>query len=322
MRSWKLFLRSSTVIPLALMTAPVGAADRTAESTPTLEALPSAQPRPAPVQLAACGPCAPKKSCNPCAAKGANPCNPCAGAATAVSARCVIPRLTAANPCAAKKAGAPCGAAKGCSPCGAKKSGNPCAAKSANPCAVKNPCAAKGCNPCNPCAATEAVDITPAEAKAAYDCLKPEMTAAYAKSGDAVAKGYATWKRYNTVSYVSATHGARYVNNYGDPKAKDYGMFEKVKALPVGARLAKDSFVVQKDGKIAVGPLFIMQKMPKGFKKASGDWRYTMIMPDGTVFGITGAKNSAQMNFCYECHMSAQDKDSLMFMPEEVRARN
>ncbi len=30
----------------------------------------------APVQIAACSPCAAKKGCNPCAAK--NPCNPCA----------------------------------------------------------------------------------------------------------------------------------------------------------------------------------------------------------------------------------------------------
>ncbi len=36
----------------------------------------AAQPGDAPVQLAACNPCAAKKGCNPCAAKKG--CNPCA----------------------------------------------------------------------------------------------------------------------------------------------------------------------------------------------------------------------------------------------------
>ena len=61
-------------------------------------ALPAAvaQAADAPVQVAACNPCAAKNPCNPCAAK--NPCNPCA----------------AKNPC---------------NPCAAKNPCNPCAAK-------------------------------------------------------------------------------------------------------------------------------------------------------------------------------------------------
>ena len=289
----------------------------------------------------ACNPCAAKKACgacNPCAAKKAcgacNPCNPCGGGAASYSSKCVIPRLvtaSACNPCAAKKA---CGA---CNPCAAKKACgacNPCAAKKAcgacNPCAAKkacgacNPCAAKkacgACSPCGPCGGGAAPKLTTAEAKGAYECLLKEMVAGYAKSGLKIASFYKNWDIYNKQPYVSDTHGGRLVNNYANATGKAYGKFEEVGQMPVGSILAKDSFAVHGNGKMAAGPLFVMEKMPAGFNKASGNWRYTMVMPDGAVFGVTKGENSAKMQFCIDCHAAvAEDQDSLMLIPDEYR---
>jgi LysM repeat protein len=242
-----------------------------------------------------CNPCAAQNPCNPCAAK--SPCNPCA--ATKI-----------VNPCS------PCGATKAvnpCNPCAATKEASPC-----NPCAVKkpsNPCAA---NPCNPCAAGN-----PCEPEAANPPCKPEIVPAAAMTGIAatVAQEYQGWGRVNTAPYVSATHGSRYVNNYPGPEAADaYGQFEEIRAMPAGGRIAKDSFTVSPDGRVAVGPLFIMEKMPEGFNEASDDWRYAMIMPDGSLFGMTGGQGSQNVAFCAECHaIVADDQDSLYFMPEEFR---
>ena len=259
----------------------------------------------------ACNPCAAKKTCNPCnpcAAKNAcGPCNPCAGAGASASLKCAIPRLitaAACNPCAVKKACSPC------NPCAAKKACSPC-----NPCAAKN-----ACNPCNPCGAGAVVELTAGEARAAYDCLIKDLVAGYAKSGLTVAGYYKDWDSYATQPYVSDTHGGRYVNNYGNSLANGYGKYEKAGRMPVGAMLAKDSFVVKGNGKLAAGPLFLMEKMPAGFKQASGNWRYTMVLPNGRVFGTTNGANSAKMDFCYECHMSvAEEQDSLMFLPDEYR---
>lgn len=263
-----------------------------------------------------CNPCAAVNPCNPCAA--ANPCNPCA-AGTKVSAantnRCVVPRLAKAaanpcNPCAAKN---PC-AANACNPCAAKNPCNPCAA--ANPC---NPCAA---NPCNPCGAGGEVELTNAEAAAAHDCLTGQMRAAYAKSGNATAISYGGWRRYSKVAYQSSTHGGRYVQNYANATARAYGAFEKAGVMPTGSILAKDSFGVNGKGNVAVGPMFLMEKVPAGFNAASGNWKYTMIMPNGAVFGETNGKNSAGMQFCIECHAAvAEDQDHMMFLPEEYRTR-
>ncbi|MCZ6482224.1 MAG: cytochrome P460 family protein [Alphaproteobacteria bacterium] len=163
--------------------------------------------------------------------------------------------------------------------------------------------------------------MTKAEAKAAYNCVKGELEAAYKKSGLKISARYHDWKRYNTVTYVSATHGGRHVNNYANRKAKRYGKFEKSGQLPKGSILAKDSFMVTSKGQVGVGPLFIMEKMGPGFSKASGDWRYTMVMPDGSVFGRTKGKGSAKVRFCAECHMAAAENDSMFFMPAEVRVR-
>ncbi len=285
-----------------------------------------------------CNPCAAKKGCNPCNPCGAkracnpcNPCNPCAGGG-AVSKKCVVPRLQAAwakspcnpcNPCAPKRGCNPC------NPCAAKKQGcnpcNPCAAKKrgCNPC---NPCAAKKgcnpCNPCNPCGAGGGSEISSAEAASVYNCLMPEMKKAYRKAGLRNVKGYTGWLKINKVAYQSATHGGRYVNNYANAKADHhYNKFEKAGILPKGSVLAKDSFAVQPNGKIGLGPLFIMEKMSKGFNKGSGDWRYSMVMPNGKVAGTTKGKGMS-MKFCAECHAAvAPEQDHVLFVPDEYRVK-
>ncbi len=278
------------------------------------------------VTAALCNPCAAKKGCNPCAAKGCNPCaakkacgacNPCKVAKKG----CNPCAAKGCNPCAAKKA---CGA---CNPCKAAKKGcNPCAAKGCNPCAAKkgcNPCAAKACNPCGPCGAAAAPELTTAEAKAAYKCLQKEMVGGYTKSGLKVATFYKDWDSYNTQPYVSDTHGGRFVNNFANATGRKYGKFEESGPLPVGSILAKDSFVVHGNGKMAAGPLFMMEKMPAGFNKASGNWRYSMVMPDGAVFGTTKGKGSAKVQFCIECHAAvAESQDSLMLLPDEYRVKS
>ncbi len=146
------------------------------------------------------------------------------------------------------------------------------------------------------------------------------MQAGYAKSGHPVAAQYIDWPRYNKVPYRSATHGNRYVNNHANDVARDYGVFEDAGVMPAGSVVAKNSFGVSAKGQVSIGPLFVMEKMPAGFNPASTDWRYTMIMPDGSIFGTTKGASSAKVQFCVDCHMGlAEDTDSLLFIPDEYR---
>ncbi len=255
------------------------------------------------IQLAAnacrANPCAAKKGCNPCAAKNA------------------------CNPCAAKKACAPCGAKNPCNPCAAKKSCNPCAAKNAcNPCVAKKacaPCGAKNpCNPCGPCgaAAKEPPELSDGEAIAAYDCVSPHLAKAYAKSCHPAARAYRGWRRFSKIAYPAEAHGTRFMNNYANATAQaDYGKWEAAGTMPSGSVLAKDSFIVGEDGGVSVGPLFLMTKGVAGTNAATRDWRYTMIMPKGSV-----RQDAALQAFCNKCHYraGAQD-DNLMFLPLPFR---
>lgn len=153
-----------------------------------------------------------------------------------------------------------------------------------------------------------------------YECIEDEMRAAYAKSPLPEAKAYPQWARFSTVPYESATHGSRYVHNFATGEDGAYGRFEQAGEMPVGARMAKPSFTVGADGHGAVGPLFLMEKMEKGFNASSGDWKYSMVTPTGAVVGVTGGQNSQAMQFCAECHQAVgETQDHLYFLPQEVR---
>jgi hypothetical protein len=79
---------------------------------------------------------------------------------------------------------------------------------------------------CGPCGAAAApAELTTAEANAVYDCLKGEMKSAYAKSGNKYAKIFLNWKNYAKQPYISGGHGQRYVLNYANEKASNYGKY-------------------------------------------------------------------------------------------------
>ncbi len=141
------------------------------------------------------------------------------------------------------------------------------------------------------------------------------MRAAYAKSGLAEATSYRSWRTYSTFPYQSEAHGMRYLHNRANPRARDYGKYEDGGTLPEGSVVAKDSFVLSMDGRIGVGPLFLMQKKSKGWNVAARDWNYVMIMPNGAVQQSKGIQK-----FCNECHQAAGPEDDyLMFLPEQYR---
>jgi class 3 adenylate cyclase len=168
----------------------------------------------------------------------------------------------------------------------------------------------------------DSADLTSADAITIYDRIKSEMSKAYAQSGLELADGYTSWTRYNAAPYQSATHGNRYVNNYANTIAKDYANLDAVESLPRGSILAKDSFEVTKEGDVLTGPLALMEKMQPGFNPPSRDWRYTMILPDGSVFGITNGEGSDRVEFCIGCHVAAgDDMDHLFYVPERYRAK-
>jgi len=164
--------------------------------------------------------------------------------------------------------------------------------------------------------------LSPADAMVIYDKVRDRMVAGYRLSHDPVAERFVEWRRYNSAPYRSATHGQRFVNNYANATARAYGDYENADELPVGSVLAKDSFAVTQRGDVFTGPLFLMEKMPKGFRPEAHDWRYTMIMPDGSLFGTTNGEGNERVEFCITCHEAVgEDQQQLFFVPQEFRVQ-
>ncbi|MEM7172639.1 MAG: cytochrome P460 family protein [Pseudomonadota bacterium] len=161
--------------------------------------------------------------------------------------------------------------------------------------------------------------LTMEEAGEIYRNLAGDMALGFAASGYETAQGYQGWLPASLAPYRSATHGQRYANNYVNSVAQAYLQYEQAGRLPVGSLLAKDSFTVTADGKVEPGPLFTMEKMPPGFSYVSGDWRYAMVMPDGTLFGETRGQGAERVKYCIDCHLAQEDQDHLFFVPEPYR---
>jgi len=171
---------------------------------------------------------------------------------------------------------------------------------------------------------TPAYEIGPDEAQRLYDCVEAAMIESYSRAvGVPGVPEYRDWQVVSATPFVSATHGSMMINHIVNPVAEAlYIQWEDMsgKRFAEGSILAKESYRVTVDGGIRVGPLFLMEKMPAGFNPASRDWRYTMIMPDGSLFGQTNGPNSERVVFCITCHQAAGDEnDHLFFIPEVHR---
>ena len=73
------------------------------------------------------------------------------------------------------------------------------------------------------------------------------------------------------------------------------------------------------DGRAKPGALYLMEKMPDGFNYVSGNWRYMMILPDGSIFGTTKGEGAERVEFCISCHLAVAHQDHLFFLPKKFR---
>lgn len=156
---------------------------------------------------------------------------------------------------------------------------------------------------------TEAIDF--------YASIVDRMQRGYALSKEPAAIHYRGWHLYNDSPYRSDTHGNRYVNNYANTIARrgGYGRLQEGDKMPAGSIIAKDSLTITRLGQRRPGALFIMEKLHPGESPSTGDWRYVMIMPDGSYFGDTLGPTAANIGFCFNCHKKRADTDYLFFIP-------
>ena len=158
------------------------------------------------------------------------------------------------------------------------------------------------------------------EASQIYDLVRGTLARGYPRSGDPVAQAYQRWSKYNTAPFPSKTRGNRYLNIYANRIGQGYGKVEGVATLPAGSIIAADGFALVASGEIVLGPLYIMEKMAKGFNEVSGDWRYGYLQPGGKPFGKTRGVHAARVAYCVACHRAVENRDHLYFVPQRFRA--
>ncbi len=163
--------------------------------------------------------------------------------------------------------------------------------------------------------------LSAVEAEEIYQAMKKQLDEAYAGARVPLIEGYQTWKRYNTGPYISATHGRRFVNNFAFGDNGTYGTLKDGESHPVGTVLAKDSITLTDKGTRFPGAMFVMEKLAEGRSPDTGDWRYLMIIPDGTIFGDTLGDDPDLVEYCHLCHEDKADQDYVFFVPEEFRVK-
>ena len=162
-------------------------------------------------------------------------------------------------------------------------------------------------------------DLSQDEANAIYDKLKATLAELYAPAQLDLIDGYQQWQRYNSAPYLSATHGRRFVNSYANPLGKAYGNLPADGRYPVGTVFAKDTITVTEDGKQLPGAMFVMEKLAEGRSPETADWRYVMVIPDGTIFGGTIGDEPELVEYCHVCHEAVADDDYVFYVPAKYR---
>ena len=158
-------------------------------------------------------------------------------------------------------------------------------------------------------------DLDADDASAIYNEIAGRMAEGYAQSDYDDAINYQNWTKQNSAPYLSPGHGNRFLNNYGNAISKGYLALDIDEKMPVGSVLAKDSFTVTEEKEIFAGALFLMEKLEEDQYPATGDWRYVMILPDGSLIGDTLSDNPESMTFCHDCHEQAAETDFLFGIP-------
>ena len=162
-------------------------------------------------------------------------------------------------------------------------------------------------------------ELSKDEANKVYDSLRQTLAERYAPAKMKLIENYQSWKRYNSAPYLSATHGQRFVNSYANEVGSDYGRLDPGETYPVGTVFAKDTITVTDEGKNFPGAMFVMEKLAAGKNPETADWRYVMVIPDGSIFGDTIGDEPELVDYCHACHEARAEDDYVFYVPEEYR---
>lgn len=156
---------------------------------------------------------------------------------------------------------------------------------------------------------TVARSPTPDALEDAYDCLEGWLLDSYAQSKHVVPALIEDWERASYAPFKMEQIADRYLVIYGNERA--VGEEETVwldRDMPIGAIVAAAGFTIDGEGRAIPAPLFIYEKMSNGYLFGRGNWRQTLIEPDGTIAAVTKGPGAEQLTACADCGARAADR--------------
>lgn len=145
--------------------------------------------------------------------------------------------------------------------------------------------------------------LSAAAAASVMDCVMAHTR--YGASGHIFARDYLDWDRRDAAPIQSPPHNDRYVAVYANERATTQSPFLSKGKPQLGAVIATPSFSVANDGSVSAGPLVLLEKMQRGFLTYSGNWRYTVIAPDGQIVAVSKSLHHDDLPFCKTCDDAA-----------------
>lgn len=143
----------------------------------------------------------------------------------------------------------------------------------------------------------------------AYRCIAPSLMAGYGQSRHVIARTFSAWETASDIPFVSEDVGQHYVMVFANDRALEH---EKTlwldRGMPIGATLVAVGFSVDSDGVLRAEPLLIYEKMNIGFDTGRGNWRKTLIAPNGTLIGVTNGAGAENVRVCDDCSAGTADR--------------
>lgn len=126
-----------------------------------------------------------------------------------------------------------------------------------------------------------------------------------------VGADYQSWRKANTESFLSPTHGERFVDVYVNDVGFEAYLDESAE-IPVGTVIVKPSWESEGGEATEVaGPLFVMEKRNEGFDAENHEWWYALHwaeVPPAWQERMKGAEQvywrtpSERVSYCSGCH--------------------
>lgn len=153
----------------------------------------------------------------------------------------------------------------------------------------------------------------------AYGCFEEQLLAGYGHSKHVLARIFGDWERDSYAPFMYDDVGERYLVVYGNDRATgDEETLWLDRGLPVGATLAAAGFSVNDEGMLIAEPLMIYEKMTQGYIFGRGNWRQTMIAPNGDLMGVTKGPGEDTLTACSDCLARSADRMYLALMNDGI----